>query len=61
MPRSFDGGYHRMAKDYEAPAVKDLGSLTDLTAQSFNKVGSTPDSFTAITNGVVIGSLVSSP
>lgn len=50
-----------MKKDYEAPTVQDLGSLTDLTAQSFNKVGSTPDSFTAITNGVVIGSLVSSP
>ncbi|HEX8067151.1 MAG TPA: lasso RiPP family leader peptide-containing protein [Thermoleophilaceae bacterium] len=46
---------------YEAPKVDDLGTLRDLTEQSFNKVGSTPDSFTAITNGVVIGSLVSSP
>lgn len=50
-----------MTKDYEAPAVKDLGSLTELTAQSFNKVGSNPDAFTVITNGIVIGSLVSSP
>lgn len=50
-----------MTKDYEAPVVKDLGSLTDLTAQSFNKVGPNPDTFTAITNGVVVGSLVSSP
>ena len=46
---------------YEAPTVKDLGSLRDLTQQSFNKVGTTPDSFTAITNGIVIGSLVNSP
>ena len=50
-----------MTKDYEAPSVKDLGSLTELTEQSFNKVGSTPDTFTQITNGVVIGSLVNSP
>ena len=47
-----------MVSNYEAPAVKDLGSLRDLTEQNFNKVGSTPDSFTAITNGVVIGSVV---
>jgi hypothetical protein len=46
---------------YETPTVKDLGSLRELTEQSFNKVGRTPDSFTQITNGVVIGSLVSSP
>ncbi|MFL5780462.1 MAG: lasso RiPP family leader peptide-containing protein [Thermoleophilaceae bacterium] len=50
-----------MTTDYEAPAVRDLGSLTELTAQTFNKVGTTPDTFTQITNGAVIGSLVSSP
>jgi hypothetical protein len=46
---------------YETPAVNDLGSLRELTQQTFNKVGTTPDTFTTITNGVVIGSLVSSP
>lgn len=55
------GGSNGMTKSYEAPTVKDLGSLRDLTQQSFNKVGSTPDTFTAITNGTVIGSLTSSP
>lgn len=44
---------------YEPPRFKELGSLKDLTAGSFNKVGQTPDSFTAVTNGIVIGSLVS--
>jgi hypothetical protein len=50
-----------MTKNYETPTVKDLGSLTELTAQTFNKVGPSPDAFTQITNGVVVGSLVSSP
>ena len=43
---------------YEKPEVRDLGSLSELTEQSFNKIGRTPDIYTAITNGVVIGSLV---
>lgn len=46
---------------YEPPTIERLGSLHELTLQTFNKVGSTPDTFTAITNGVVIGSLVFSP
>jgi hypothetical protein len=46
---------------YEKPAVRDLGSLTELTEQSFNKVGQATDVFTQLTNGVVIGSLVNSP
>ena len=50
-----------MSKTYESPTVTDLGSLRDLTEQTFNKVGTTPDSFTVITNGIVIGSLVNSP
>lgn len=50
-----------MAGAYETPEVRDLGSLEDLTAGTFNKVGTTEDTFTVITNGIVIGSLVSSP
>lgn len=50
-----------MSKTYEAPEVFELGSLEELTEGSFNKVGSTPDMFTQVTGGVVIGSLVTSP
>ena len=50
-----------MKKPYETPSLTDLGSLEELTEQQFNKVGSTPDTFTTITNGVVIGSLVGAP
>jgi hypothetical protein len=46
---------------YEAPKVRDLGSVRDLTLGTFNKVGTTADEFTVITNGIVIGSLVVSP
>lgn len=46
---------------YESPQIKELGSLQDLTLQSYNKVGGTPDVYSAITNGVVIGSLVQYP
>lgn len=46
-----------MRETYVAPEMRELGSLTDLTLQSFNKVGTTPDTFTAITNNIVIGSL----
>lgn len=50
-----------MSKQYEAPAFRELGTLQELTAQTFNKVGTTEDTFTVITNGIVIGSLVTSP
>jgi hypothetical protein len=46
-----------MKKDYEAPVVRELGSLAELTGQVFNKVGSQPDVFTAETGGSVVGSL----
>jgi hypothetical protein len=46
-----------MKKPYEAPAVRELGSLRDLTEQLFNKVGTTPDLLSTIENGIV-GSLV---
>jgi hypothetical protein len=47
-----------MTQKYEAPTVKDFGSLEALTAQLFNKVGPTPDALTGITGGAVVGSLV---
>jgi hypothetical protein len=50
-----------MRRNYEKPVLRDVGTLEALTEQTFNKVGTTSDAFTAITNGIVIGSLVSSP
>lgn len=46
---------------YEKPQVKDLGDLIELTQGTLNKVGTASDVFTAITNGIVIGSVVASP
>jgi hypothetical protein len=46
---------------YETPSLVDLGTLAELTQGTFNKVGSTSDVFTVVTNGIVIGSLVTSP
>ena len=46
---------------YDHPEVRDLGSLEELTEQTFNKVGTATDIFTSLTNGAVIGSLVNSP
>jgi len=43
---------------YTPPSVTEIGTLRDDTLQTFNKVGGTPDVFTAITGGVVVGSLV---
>ena len=50
-----------MKNAYEAPAIRDLGSLEELTEQPFNKVGHATDTFTSQTAGVVIGSLVPAP
>jgi hypothetical protein len=50
-----------MVETYVSPEIRELGSLESLTLQTFNKVGSTPDTFTAITNGVVVGSLIHTP
>jgi hypothetical protein len=47
-------------KDYEAPAIRDLGSLTELTQQQFNKVGATSDLISTVSNQIV-GSLVGFP
>jgi hypothetical protein len=50
-----------MAKTYEKPTLRELGSVEEMTEQTFNKVGTTSDAFTVITNGIVIGSLITSP
>ena len=44
---------------YVPPHLTELGSVRELTQQQqFNKVGTSPDTFTTVTNGIVIGSLV---
>jgi len=50
-----------VSNTYEPPVVSDLGSLQELTEQQFNKVGGTPDIYTTVTNGIVVGSLVPYP
>jgi hypothetical protein len=50
-----------MTAGYQPPSVRDLGTLVKMTEQTFNKVGTSPDVFTTITNGIVIGSLQNSP
>jgi hypothetical protein len=45
-----------MSSTYEVPTVSDLGSLTDLTAQQFNKIGPSPDALTQV-NEDIVGSL----
>jgi len=49
-----------MSPHYEAPSISDLGSLTELTAQTFNKVGPSPDFVTQV-NENIIGSLTPFP
>lgn len=43
---------------YTPPAVTDLGSVRELTLEKLNKVGGSPDVFTAITGGAVVGSII---
>ncbi len=49
-----------MKKDYEAPVIRELGTLAELTNQCYNKIGQTPDAFSG-QNPNVIGSLVPVP
>ena len=39
--------------EYQPPAFRDLGSFHERTLQSFNKVGSSPDTLSAIDPNVV--------
>lgn len=48
-------------KNYESPELREIGSVEELTEQTVNKVGSTPDAFTAITGGAVVGSVIPAP
>jgi hypothetical protein len=50
-----------MTDAYVAPQLVELGSLEDLTAQTFNKIGTSSDVLTALTNGAIIGSFVGLP
>ena len=43
---------------YQKPSIRELGSLRELTAQQFNKIGMKIDVFTVQTAGQVVGSLV---
>lgn len=43
---------------YEAPTIREIGSLAELTQQSLNKVGASSDLLTGLTNGIVVGSFV---
>jgi hypothetical protein len=54
-------GEIQMSKSYERPQIREIGSVRDLTLQTLNKVGTTEDVFTVVTNGIVIGSVVNSP
>jgi hypothetical protein len=49
-----------MLEAYQSPEIREIGSLTALTEQTFNKVGPKPDALTAI-NANVIGSFVPFP
>ena len=48
-------------RKYERPAIREIGTVQELTLGTFNKVGVASDVFTQLTNGAVIGSLVASP
>lgn len=47
-----------MRTHYEAPAIRELGSLAELTQAPFNKTGKSTDIYTQLTSGAVVGSLV---
>lgn len=50
-----------MKTEYEAPVIRELGSLQELTQQVYNKVGSNPDMYTSETNGAIVGSVIPVP
>ena len=43
---------------YERPRFEEIGSVRDLTLQSFDKIGGTPDIFSQVVNGIVVSSLI---
>lgn len=44
--------------EYETPVLRELGSLSALTQQKFNKVGNNADFYSVETTNQVVGSLV---
>lgn len=50
-----------MKREYETPQLRELGSLTDLTQQRYNKVGFATDIYSQQTNDEVVGSIVPVP
>ncbi len=46
-----------MKRSYEAPAIRELGSLQELTQQGFNKIGFSHDMYSTEQNQLV-GSIV---
>lgn len=48
-----------MKKTYEAPTLRELGSIEELTQQLYNKIGPTPDGMTS--NPEIVGSVVAFP
>lgn len=50
-----------MKKEYEPPTIRELGSLQELTQQHYNKVGASPDMYSAETNNAVVGSVIPVP
>jgi hypothetical protein len=51
---------HDTQFEYEAPALRRLGSIQELTGQQFNKVGTASD-FLSTLNNQVVGSLTGLP
>jgi hypothetical protein len=49
-------GLLAVKKAYEAPKLREIGSLVDLT-NKVNKKHAAPDKYTAATDGAVVGSL----
>jgi hypothetical protein len=47
-----------MSMAYIKPQLRCFGSVAELTAQQYNKIGPSTDIYTALTNDAVIGSLV---
>lgn len=50
----------KQGSEYAAPTVRSLGSVEEMTMQQ-NKIGSTADAFTVITNGAIVGEVVPLP
>jgi hypothetical protein len=57
----FVGPNREEQRVYESPKLREIGSIEQLTEQKVNKIGSVSDTFTALTDGDVIGSIIPAP